>query len=138
MVVELNRYKPTIGEKIVDNITSGKIYNEAIITKIEDDYIFLDNFTCMDMRMYRYITGKIVGTPSRKLSTDEYLPLVNEDHIWYSYPTKKWSFSDELEICKVYKCLKLVNYWRGEYNGASMALYNGGSDIGNYQYFKRV
>lgn len=138
MVVELNIYEPTIGEKIVDNITPGNIYNGAVITKIKDKYIFLDNFTIMDMLMYKYITGKTVRTPNRKLSTYEYLPLANEDHLWYSYPTKKWSFSDELEMYKEYKCIKLSNYWLGGYNGVSMALYSGGSSIGNYQYFKRV
>ena len=136
MVIKLNQNSPKVNDKVKTWI-GNTIYDDSHIINIENGIIYLENYTYMDMRMYSYMTGKVVATSNKKLRTDEYLPIMADDFIWYSYPTS-YPYSSEKVITKVYKCIRLCNCSLGEYEGLSMALYDGGSSLGYYEYFKRV
>lgn len=137
MIIKLNKNMPTIGELICTWLPDS-IYDKAYITAIDDNYIYLDNFTFMDLTVYRYVTGTVVATPNKKLRTDEYLPIFEDDYIWYTFPHKCWSWDDKEIIEKTYKCLRIHTCYLGEYEGLNLAIYDGGASLGNYEYFKKV
>jgi hypothetical protein len=137
MVIKLNQNSPVIDEQI-NTWLPDSIYDRARITDIDDNYIYLDNFTFMDFTVYRYVTGTVVATPNRKLRTDEYLPIFEDDYIWYTFPHKLWSWDNKDIVEKTYKCLRVSSSYLGDYEGLSIRLYDGGTSLDNYEYFKKV
>ena len=137
MIIKLNQSNPSIDE-LIHTWIPDSIYDGARITSIDDNYFYLDNFTYMDLTVYRYVTGTPVATPNKKLHTDEYLPIFEDDYIWYTFPHKLWSWDDKEIIEKTYGCLRMCHSYLGDYEGLSLHLYDGGRSLNRYEYFKKV
>lgn len=136
-VIKLNQNKPVIDEQI-NTWLPDNIYNGARIIDIDANYIYLDNFTFMDFTVYRYVTGTVVATPNRKLRTDEYLPIFEDDYIWYTFPYTAWYNENKTIVEKTYKHIKFSLCSLSDYEGLCLHLYSGGSSLSNYEYFKKV